>query len=81
MQSVGSSLVLRRGAAAKAIPELAGKSGAGAVFWNEIAQGPHQAAADQVRAALARIGVEVKNFPGDLLAPPATIRNKDGRGA
>jgi deoxyribodipyrimidine photo-lyase len=80
VQSVGSSLVLRRGAAAKAIPELAGETGAGAVFWNEIAQGPHQAAADRVTAALARIGVEVKNFPGDLLAPPATIRNKDGRG-
>jgi deoxyribodipyrimidine photo-lyase len=50
------------------------------VFWNEIAQAPHQAVADQVAAALIEIGVSFQSVPGDLLAAPANIRNKDGRG-
>jgi deoxyribodipyrimidine photo-lyase len=80
LRSLGSSLVLRRGAAAEVIPELARETGAGAVFWNVIAQGPDQAIADQVAAALRRLGIEAKSFPGDLLVPPAAIRNKEGRG-
>ena len=51
-----------------------------AVFWNEIAQAPHQAVADQVAAALEAIGVASQSFPGDLLVAPSDIRNKDGRG-
>ena len=61
-------------------PRLARATGAGAVFWNEIAQAPHQAAADEVAAALKEIGVTTQSFPGDLLAAPADIRNKEGRG-
>jgi len=80
LQSIGSSLVLRRGAAAKIIPELARTTGAGVVFWNEIAQGPHQVVADQLATALEAVGVKAKILPGDLLAPPASVRNKDGRG-
>jgi deoxyribodipyrimidine photo-lyase len=76
LQSVGSSLVLRRGAAAKLIPELAREIGADAVFWNEIAQ----AIANQVAVALEATGVDARILPGDLLAPPAAIRTKDGRG-
>ena len=50
------------------------------MFWNEIAQAPEQAVADQVAAGLEAIGVASQRFPGDLLAPPASIRNKEGRG-
>ncbi|MFK4486005.1 deoxyribodipyrimidine photolyase [Bradyrhizobium sp. USDA 336] len=39
----GGSLVLRRGPAAKVIPEVVRQSGARAVYWKEIAQAPHQA--------------------------------------
>jgi deoxyribodipyrimidine photo-lyase len=80
LSSIGSSLVLRRGPAAEVIAGLARDAGAGAVFWNEIAQAPHQAAADQVAAALTEIGVRSRSFPGDLLAAPMAIRNKEGRG-
>ena len=76
----GAPLVLRKGAAAKIIAGLARETGAGAVFWNEIAQAPQQRVADQVAAALAAIGVAVAEFPGDLLAPPSQIRNKENRG-
>ena len=51
LNAIGSSLVLRQGPAAKIIAEVARETGAGAVFWNEIAQAPHQAVADQVAAA------------------------------
>ena len=80
LASIGASLVLRKGPAAEIIAELARETEAGAVFWNEIAQAPHQAVADQVAAALEAIGVAAQSFPGDLLAAPANIRNKDGRG-
>jgi deoxyribodipyrimidine photo-lyase len=78
--SLGSSLLLRKGPAAKIIAELARETDAGAVFWNEIAQAPYQAVADQVAAALKQIGVASQGFAGDLLVAPASIRSKEGRG-
>ena len=80
LQAKGSALVLRRGHAASIIPDVARQTAARAVFWNEIAQAPHQAVADHVTKALAQIGVETKIFPSDLLAAFNAIRNKDGRG-
>jgi deoxyribodipyrimidine photo-lyase len=80
LASVGSSLLLRKGPAAEIIATLARETQAGVVFWNEIAQAPHRAVADQVTAALREIGVASQSFPGDLLANPAAIRNRDGRG-
>ncbi|MDF0494730.1 cryptochrome/photolyase family protein [Bradyrhizobium yuanmingense] len=76
----GGSLVLRRGPAAKVIPEVVRQSGARAVYWNEIAQAPHQAVERQLEAALAKLGTHTQSFPGDLLVPPAAIRTKEGRG-
>jgi deoxyribodipyrimidine photo-lyase len=80
LQSIGSSLVLRQGAAAGIIARLAQQTGARAVRWNEIAQAPYQAQADQVAAALEAIGVASQSFPGDLLVTPVHLRNKEGRG-
>lgn len=76
----GGSLILRRGAAAKVISGLARESGARAVFWNVIEQAPHKAVESELEAALAKLGVDSQCFPGDLLAPPSAIRNKEGRG-
>ncbi|MFH1343654.1 MAG: deoxyribodipyrimidine photo-lyase [Pseudomonadota bacterium] len=80
LASLGSRLVLRQGPAPEVIAALARETGAAAVFWNEIAQAPHRAVADQVAASLQAIGVAGHGFPGDLLAAPLSIRNKDGRG-
>ena len=76
----GGSLVLRKGPAAKVIGELASESGARTVYWNAVAQAPHQAVESQLATALARLGIEAQSFPGDLLAPPSAIRTKEGRG-
>jgi deoxyribodipyrimidine photo-lyase len=80
LDAIGAPLILRKGPAAKIVIELARESGATAVFWNEIAQAPEQAVADRVAAGLAAIGVASHRFPSDLLATPARIRNKEGRG-
>ena len=76
----GGTLVLRRGTAAKVIREVVRESGARAVYWNGIAQAPHQAVEDQLAATLSRLGIDSQSFPGDLLVPPAAIRTKEGRG-
>ena len=80
LSRVGSPLVLRSGRAAKVIADLARETGARTVFWNEIAQAPHQAVAEQVAAALGVTGVATQSFRDDLLVRPADIRNKEGRG-
>jgi deoxyribodipyrimidine photo-lyase len=80
LQAIGSSLVLRQGPTAKIIAGLAQQTGASGVFWNEIAQAPCQALADQVAGRLKEIGVASQRFPGDLLVAPVELRNKEGRG-
>ena len=80
LRSIGSSLVLRHGPAAKVIAALAREAGAHAVHWNDIAQAPYQAQADQVVAELEAIGVASQRFPDGLLVAPLHIRNKEGRG-
>ena len=80
LASIGAALLLRKGPAARVIADLARETGACAVFWNEIAQAPELAVAGQVAAALDEIGVNSQRLPGDLLAAPAQIRSKDGRG-
>ncbi|TPQ25975.1 deoxyribodipyrimidine photolyase [Bradyrhizobium guangdongense] len=77
---IGGSLTLRKGSAAKIIPDIARDTAAAAVYWNDIAQAPHQAVEKQLEAALVKHGVETQRFPGDLLVPPAAIRTKEGRG-
>lgn len=76
----GTGLVLRRGPAARIIPDLARETKAQAVFWNEIAQAPQRDIAGEVGASLDRMGVGAQQFPGDLLAAPSAIRTKEGRG-
>ena len=80
LASLGATLALRRGPAAKVIASLARETGASAVFWNDIAQAPHRAVADQVAIDLEKIGVASHHFPGDLLVSPTEIRNQQGRG-
>jgi deoxyribodipyrimidine photo-lyase len=80
LATTGSSLVLRKGPAARVIAELVRETGAVEVFWNEIAHAPDQAAADRLAADLEAIGIASRSFPGDLLISPVDIRNKEGRG-
>jgi deoxyribodipyrimidine photo-lyase len=80
LAALGVPLLLRRGSAAKIIPELAREIGAGGVFWNTIAQAPHLTTERDLNAALHDLGIEAQAFAGDLLATPENLRTKEGRG-
>jgi deoxyribodipyrimidine photo-lyase len=80
LERIGGSLVLRRGPAARVICELARETHASTVFFNDIAQAPHQAVAFEIARTLGALDVQCRCFPGDLLAPPSAIRSKDDRG-
>ncbi len=76
----GQTLVLRRGAAAKVIADLAQEVQASAVHWIE-SEVPDQSAVERdARTALEKIGVSARSFASDLLVKPTNVRNKDGRG-
>jgi deoxyribodipyrimidine photo-lyase len=79
LQAADAQLVLRGGEAAKTIAAVAREANANAVYWNDIAQAPHRAAANRAMAALAAIGVGAQDFAGDLLVAPENIRNKENR--
>ncbi|MBR0801671.1 deoxyribodipyrimidine photo-lyase [Bradyrhizobium jicamae] len=80
LTAIDGTLVLRKGAAADVVAGLAREVNARAVFWNDIAQAPHQAVAGDLEAALARDGIASQIFSGDLLVEPSAIRNKENRG-
>lgn len=80
LEARGQSLVLRKGAAAKVITEVARETGATDVFWIESDVPPQAAAERRVAEELERDGVTVHSFPSDLLVRPSGIRNKEGRG-
>lgn len=80
LATLGRALLLRRGAAAQVIADLARETGADCVTWNDIAMTPHRAVSDNLTRALGDIGVRSHIFHGDLLAEPSAIRNKQGNG-
>src|ERR1700733_16213383 len=65
LAALGAPLLLRRGSAAKIIPELARESGARDVFWNAIAQALHQAIERDLTATLHDLGIDAHGFAGD----------------
>src|SRR3569833_129466 len=80
LKKLGQNLVLRQGDARAILPQLTRDADAKAVFWidNEV---PAEAArARDVTAALHKIGVETHASPRALLAPPRSIRTKEGNG-
>lgn len=76
----GAQLTFRRGPAAKAIAGIARDTQATAVYWNDVAQAPHRTIAKELEASLKESAIAADISDGDLLATPAAIRNKDGRG-
>jgi deoxyribodipyrimidine photo-lyase len=70
----GGSLVLRRGAAASVLPELASDAGAGAVFWNRRYGGPEREVDAGLKQSLRAGGLEVRSFQASLLFEPWTVR-------
>ena len=75
--SLGSRLILRRGAAHEVIPVLVHEVGAAAVFWNRR-YGAGSGADDRLAKRLLADGVEVRAFPGNLLSEPGELLTAAG---
>lgn len=74
----GSRLIIRRGPAGAALNDLLAETGASAVFWNCRYEPVAIARDRRLRSQLAKLGVHIGSFDGNLLFEPGTIRN--GRG-
>ena len=75
---LGVPLVLRRGAAAPIIAELAASVDAEAVLWNRRYGGAERAVDTQIKAELRAAGVLAHSFAGSLLFEPWTITTGAG---
>ncbi|MFK3833828.1 cryptochrome/photolyase family protein [Microbacterium sp. NPDC087868] len=74
----GGALVLRRGPAARVIPQVVADTDAGAVFWNRRYGRPERDIDAELKTALRNDGVEVASFAGSLLHEPWTVTTGAG---
>jgi deoxyribodipyrimidine photo-lyase len=74
----GARLVLRRGPAARVLPELAAEAGAGAVYWNRCYE-PWAIARDSaLKTALKARGIAIESFNAALLFEPWELTTQGG---
>jgi deoxyribodipyrimidine photo-lyase len=74
-----SGLVLRRGEAARLLPELVRTTGAARVYWNRRYEPDARRRDQSIKAGLRADGVEVRSFNAALLFEPHEISNKSGQ--
>lgn len=74
----GSNLILRRGEAAKIIPELVRKTGASGVYWNRLYDSGIVDRDTALKAALKKQGIEAVSSNGALLIEPWEVATKAG---
>lgn len=74
----GGRLVLLRGAPEEELPRLATAIGAGAVMWNRRPEPPERDREARLGRALAGTGIEAREFPGDQLFEPGSVRSREG---
>ncbi|MBN1825551.1 MAG: deoxyribodipyrimidine photo-lyase [Candidatus Eisenbacteria bacterium] len=78
LRSLGAPLVLRRGPSREALLDLAGETGAGAVYWNRLYD-PGPAKRDRsIARSLTAAGILAEGFPGALLFEPEDVRSGSG---
>jgi deoxyribodipyrimidine photo-lyase len=77
LSALGTSLVLRRGAAERVISELVEESGAGAVYWNRRYSAAREIDA-RLKTSLRERGIEAESFAANLLFEPHTVTNGSG---
>lgn len=77
LAALGIPLVLLWGAAAEQIPWIAGEIGADAVVWNRR-YGPARVVDAALKSSLREAGIDVRSYPGDVLAEPQDVRTAAG---
>ncbi|MCA1806117.1 MAG: DNA photolyase family protein [Xanthomonadaceae bacterium] len=78
LRDQGSRLLLRRGDPARELPALARQLGTHKLFWNRRYE-PHHLARDRtLKHLLGDAGLDVQDFPGNLLREPWQLLKADG---
>ncbi len=80
LHALGQTLVLRKGATATVLANIARTINASHVYWISSDIPARAALENDVAEALNSADVRAQSFPSDLLAHPKNLRNKDGRG-
>jgi deoxyribodipyrimidine photo-lyase len=75
----GSRLTVARGACLPTLMDLAGKTGARAVFWNRRYEPVVRERDGRIKEALRQEGLRVESFNAGLLHEPWTVENKAKR--
>ncbi len=78
LDALGSSLVLRRGAAAAELPRLVDEVGAEAVFWNRRYGGATREVDAGLKRSLREAGLDVQSFAANLMHEPWTVTTGSG---
>jgi deoxyribodipyrimidine photo-lyase len=78
LRKPGSGLVIRRGPTLPTLLELAGETGATAIFWNRRYEPVVNARDGRLEEALRAAGLEAKSFNAALLHEPWTVANRSG---
>ncbi len=79
IESKGGRLILRRGATADVLAELARETGARTVFCSRAYEPWARRLEEAAKAALERQGVALKRYAGALLREPEEVRNGSGQ--
>lgn len=78
LEATGSRLLLRRGAAADIIRDLARETGASTLLWNRRYGGPEREVDAGVKAWAADEGLTAASFQANLMFEPWTVRTGAG---
>ncbi len=78
LESAGSRLILRRGAALPVLRALIEETGAGAVYWQRVHDPEGIARDTAVKSALKAAGIAARSFPGAVLFDPWTVETGQG---
>jgi deoxyribodipyrimidine photo-lyase len=78
LRALGSRLVLRTGASRAVLIDLARRTGAGAVYWNDLYEPAARRRDDTVERVLVDAGLSVHRFHDRLLHRPAALTTRQG---
>ena len=78
LEKAGAPLVLKRGAAATLIPEIAAQADAAQIFWNRRYYPGDIETDKQLKSALSDSGIKVETFNGSMLREPWELKTGSG---
>ncbi|HEX3662748.1 MAG TPA: deoxyribodipyrimidine photo-lyase [Acidobacteriaceae bacterium] len=78
LRAKGSRLIVRRGATAETLLQIAQETGARRILWNRVSEPVALAAERGLTARLQAKGISIESFDGSLLFEPGSMRTAAG---